>query len=279
MKLFAIFAVTLAVVALVSGGPIAKNNRLANAIKSGNTRIMEQEIIDALECFRTVLTAGLPEHNIPSFDPLEMEGFDIDLDALGIEEMQGQLGLHNIVVAETMGFVTTYVKGSLIIIGGFGAEVDVTLLFPKITFSSTYNADLKVAGIEVWGDGTLKAEITNLEIAFHLKARLSDPQPTNRIWLEELEFLPSVENVHIEFTGLFHDEEQSALVNEILNGVATNYVNEKGKDISDLLSGILMDVINNAEPGEPSEEPSLIEIILAECQEEPTTVLPPHMAA
>lgn len=57
-------------------------------VKEQSERILEDQVIAVLECAREILKAGVPDYNIPSFDPLYAEEVAVDLDSLGVNGLR-----------------------------------------------------------------------------------------------------------------------------------------------------------------------------------------------
>lgn len=250
--------IILLVAALAMGhGAIAPVSLHQNPLTA---RIMEQQVRDFIGCVQDILRSGLPEHNLPSFDPLDVPAIHLDLNSLEIPELTGLLDLAKVHLAGVVNWEIAHLKIDLVLIP-IGAKIDITLSWADVSGNTDYAGDITVGTTNLFGDGSGSFESTDFSIVAHTKVAISPFK------IKELSIRPHIGTFATTITGLFNDEDLSAQWSQEITEGAANWLNEHAETIDARLSKAIMDAINNAVPGEPGEpgEENIISIIFEMC--------------
>lgn len=225
-------------------------------------RIMEEEVREFVGCVQDILRSGLPEHNLPSFDPLDAEAILLDLNSLEIPELAGLLNLANVHLAGAVNWEITNLKISVTIIP-IGAKIDITLTWGAVSGHTDYTGDITVGTTNLFGSGNGDFEATEFSIEAHTKVKISP-----KLEILELSIRPHIDTFRTTITGLFNDEELSEQWSQAMTEGAAAWLNEHAQIIDERLSAAIMNAINNAVPGEPGEpgEENIITIIMEMCK-------------
>ena len=223
-------------------------------------RILETEILAVSECIREHLNAGDPEFDIPSFNPLQQDELDLDLDKLGITQyLSGQLDLTNVNLAgiTTWDFVSLEGSVSLIPVG-YVVKFDVT--FDPITANTHYQSDsLTLIGEEHSGDGDLEASVTGFGVSGSLTIGLNG----DGITLADVKVTVAVDDIDFSITGVDGDDALSQEISDYISDTLVDHIHNDPDSVSATIEQVIKDVFEGIENGDVGQD--IIGIVTQNC--------------
>ncbi|OAD52998.1 hypothetical protein WN48_11084 [Eufriesea mexicana] len=197
------------------------------------------QLVGFLEKFKDKLRRG-DDHLgiIPVLDPLKQDHLDVNLDQEAVR-LRGYLD--NLVATGLSEYKVN--RGDFTIIG---IKANVSLLWEKIDIAAKYSVNGTLADyISVYGNGNLAISIQGLMVSVDLKLSVKD----KKLFVSQLVLHARVQKMDCEITGLYNDEELSAVlskaIGEILPGLIDDYQNELSVAASPLVADLLNDVLKN----------------------------------
>ncbi|XP_044267637.1 uncharacterized protein LOC123013270 [Tribolium madens] len=174
--------------------------------------------------------------NLP--DPLNL---DLTIPQLTFTDalINGTLDLSNPSIIGLPTFLVPKLKFQLI-----GYKLNITISFPTLQVSPIYDTDLFLLTVlPIYGNGTANVYLNDLKLAIYLELKTS---PALKI--ENFRIVITLKDIKLDIEGLLYDEEFSKFASSVVTGLAntfiTPYINDNADQISDTLSPIIQDLIN-----------------------------------
>lgn len=137
-------------------------------LQTKQAKIMEDQIIAFLECIRDILNNGDAETGLPSFNPLEIDELNVDLDSLNLQGISGHVNVKNFHLAGISHWDLKQLKISVTIIP-VGAKIVVKVSWPAGDVSGTYDADASIFDHTFVGSGNIAGDLS--ELSFELEGQ------------------------------------------------------------------------------------------------------------
>ncbi|XP_019864894.1 uncharacterized protein LOC109594145 [Aethina tumida] len=205
-----------------------------------NLRFLEDKINQTVECVRTTLTTGIPELGLPSFDPLIIENFTLNLDNLNLTDVKGFATLENGVADNIVNFVVTNVKGELYLLPPT-YTVDFTMLNANLSNLGHYRLNLTAFGVPIWGEGSILVGIEHLNITGHVKGVIDTDMV---VVVKELAAPATIEKFIFSITGLFGDEDYSKEISQKISEAVPEIINNNPEIFLDIVGPLIVELMN-----------------------------------
>ncbi|XP_065170757.1 uncharacterized protein [Atheta coriaria] len=204
-------------------------------------KIFEDEVMQMFNCTREVLDEGLPELGLPSLKDIEIPLITIDLKDLEIPGASGFIILNNTVISGLTNLELSDLKINPIIIGGLGISIKAKLTLSLFVIATEYMGEFTINNYDIFGNGQLRHVMQNLVINLQTEIMFHN---VRSVYLAKFRAVPNVEDIKLEISGFFNDEEQSALLSQLVEEEASSWVNGKSQDIADVIEEFVLNLGN-----------------------------------
>ncbi|XP_017777891.1 PREDICTED: uncharacterized protein LOC108563663 [Nicrophorus vespilloides] len=229
---YTMFPVLLSI--LLASNAYASNNLQDEFIELFHSRIFENEINETLEDLKKTLRDGNPAIGLPSFDPYQLNYTDVNLKLENI--LTTNASASNIVVSGIPDFIATFLNLDIAEL-----ELNFTILFPEIDARTEYEGTGKLFQfVPIFGKGKASAKLANAEIEGYVKISFS-----KQISLLDLKLALTIGSAQFNLTGFMDDEEYSQGLVKTLDAYVGSIINDYKEEISEAVSPIIKDLIND----------------------------------
>ncbi|XP_049887861.1 uncharacterized protein LOC126382137 [Pectinophora gossypiella] len=240
MKMFTlILAACLGLATTLPVDNVSDNTGVAGVATRNS--FFEQLFLEILEDLRETMVTG--SEDIPVLDPLQIEHLHLDLDDLGLEN--AHITLDNVEARKLSTFVVDNlsITATSIILQRYAIELD--LYIPVIEVDSEgYDLFVNVMGGNIFGTGDAKLRIIEPRIVASLEAGLSISGGIS-INIRSARVFFTLGAFRPEINGMFGNPMVDDFVNSFLGHLIEDLVNSFQDEISDFLSGLVMEVGND----------------------------------
>ncbi|GJQ74797.1 hypothetical protein Trydic_g21637 [Trypoxylus dichotomus] len=209
---------------------------------SPDTRTLEQQMDDVLECVRELLASGLPDQGFPSFNPLELSSSSVDLSALGVDGLSGSVTVEDLHLAGVPDFKQSNINATIGAIPP-GYTIQLTLTFPVTSVKTKYDIDVSYSpsNRHVYGAGEFALEAVNAIADLDLAITF-----LSGIAISKFELWVCLEGLNsFSLTGLYNDDECSAQLVETVLADPSGVVASYAQAIHDIASDVVISAVDN----------------------------------
>nr|XP_022905208.1 uncharacterized protein LOC111417221 [Onthophagus taurus] len=200
-----------------------------------SNRAFEETITNVLECIRFELNQGIPELEIPHFNPLILQKEFVDMDLFGIDGLSGFIDVEDFELQGLTHFEVTKLKGTIgIIPPSFTLTSSVN--FPNLVLKSKYFMDINYEDYHIFGNGIFGFDNNNFSIDLDLKAKISGDVSLSNFNLE----LKSDPLTSFQLTGFLNDEFYSKTLSDYILNNFPSIISEFSPILNELIREEIM---------------------------------------
>ncbi|CAH0557077.1 unnamed protein product [Brassicogethes aeneus] len=204
-----------------------------------NLQVFENYINQSVECVRQTLADGMPDHNLPSFNPLTIKHYTVDLDKYNFSNASGYVTIDNGIAENIVNFIVSNLKGKFVLVPPT-ISVDFTIWLENVTNVADYKTDMTIMDQKINGQGKISIGLVGLNVTGHVKAIVKK----GKVELKELSAPALLKALDFKITGLYDDEEYSAKISKEISEKVPEQMNNNPELFIEVIGPLFVEVFN-----------------------------------
>ncbi|XP_011877833.1 PREDICTED: uncharacterized protein LOC105567516 [Vollenhovia emeryi] len=177
----------------------------------------ENGLEDFLKKLKTTLKTGNESLGIPVLDPFHADRlqFNVDEDVVKLDAILTNVNANGLSEYDIVKSALTLLPPSL----------DLHLSWPFISLNTDYSVNAIINGFNIYGKGAIKMSARGFAFDTNLNMTLEGGIFDGHVQIQDMKLKLSLKSLDLKVTGLFNDDDLSAILSAVISDMAPNILN------------------------------------------------------